>query len=91
MGELLTLSEAVAAHARLQPDKIAVRDSRASLSYAQWDGRASRLAQALVELGLQPGDRVALLAYNRLEWLEIYVALARAALAVASAISALPW
>jgi acyl-CoA synthetase (AMP-forming)/AMP-acid ligase II len=80
MGELLTLSEAVAAHARLQPHKIAVRDSRRSLSYAQWDGRASRLAQALVHLGLQPGDRVALLAYNRLEWLEIYVALARAAL-----------
>ena len=80
MGELLTLSEAVAAHARLQPHKTAVRDSRRSLSYAQWDERATRLAQGLIALGLQPGDRVALLAYNRLEWLEIYVALARAAL-----------
>jgi len=80
MGELLTLSEAVAAHARLQPHKTAVRDSRRGLSYAQWDERATRLAQGLIALGLQPGDRVALLAYNRLEWLEIYVALARAAL-----------
>ena len=50
MGELLTLSEAVAAHARLQPHKTAVRDSRRSLSYAQWDERATRLAQGLIAL-----------------------------------------
>ena len=80
MGELLTLCDAVASHARLQPAKTAVRDSRRSLSYAQWNERATRLAQALAALGLQPGDRVALLAYNRLEWMEIYAALARAAL-----------
>ena len=80
MGELLTLCDAVASHARLQPAKTAVRDSRRSLSYAQWHERATRLAQALAALGLQPGDRVALLAYNRLEWMEIYAALARAAL-----------
>jgi fatty-acyl-CoA synthase len=50
------------------------------LTYAQWDARASRLANALLGLGLAQGDRVALLAYNALEWLEIYVALARAGL-----------
>ena len=76
----MTLSDAVATHARLQPRKTALRDSRRSLSYAQWDERATRLAQALIGLGLNPGDRVALLAYNRIEWLEIYTALARAGL-----------
>ena len=40
--------------------------------------RAHRLANALLGLGLQQGDRVALTAYNCVEWLEIYVALARA-------------
>ena len=30
--------------------------------------------------GLQAGERVALLAYNSIEWMEIYVALARAGL-----------
>jgi acyl-CoA synthetase (AMP-forming)/AMP-acid ligase II len=80
MSPLLTLSDAVATHARLQPRKTALRDSRRSLSYAQWDERATRLAQALIGLGLNPGDRVALLAYNRIEWLEIYTALARAGL-----------
>ena len=80
MSRLLTLSDSVAAHARTRPGKLAVRDSRRSLTYAQWDERASRLANALLGLGLAKGDRVALLAYNAIEWLEIYVALARAGL-----------
>ena len=80
MSGLLTLSESVAAHARTRPHKIGARDSRRALSYAQWDERASRLANALLGLGLGKGDRVALLAYNAIEWLEIYVALARAGL-----------
>ncbi len=80
MTPLLTLSEAVATHARLQPHRIALRDSRRTLDYATWDRRATRLANALLGLGLEPGDRVALLAYNRIEWLEIYAALARAGL-----------
>ena len=39
-----------------------------------------RLANGLLGLGLAKGDRVALLAYNCVEWLELYVALARAGL-----------
>lgn len=80
MSHLLTLSDSVAAHARTRGGKLAARDSARSLTYAQWDERATRLANALLGLGLVKGDRVALLAYNALEWLEIYVALARAGL-----------
>jgi len=80
MSPLLTLAESVAAHARTQPDKIAARDGRRALSYGAWNERASRLANALLGLGLDKGDRVALLAYNALEWVEIYAALARAGL-----------
>jgi fatty-acyl-CoA synthase len=80
VSSLLTLAESVAAHARVRPAKIGARDSKRSLTYAQWDERASRLANALLALGLRHGDRVALLAYNAVEWLEIYVALARAGL-----------
>ena len=79
-GTLLTLAESVAAHARTQPRKIGLRDSKRALTYAQWDERATRLANGLLGLGLAKGDRVALLAYNAAEWLEIYVALARAGL-----------
>jgi acyl-CoA synthetase (AMP-forming)/AMP-acid ligase II len=80
MRPLLNLGEIVAAHARLQPDKIGTRDSRRALTYAQWNARACRLANGLLGLGLKKGDRVALLAFNRVEWMEIYIALAKAGL-----------
>jgi acyl-CoA synthetase (AMP-forming)/AMP-acid ligase II len=52
----------VATARRLQPRKTALRDSRRTLDYAQWDERATRLAQALLGLGLRPASRLALLA-----------------------------
>ena len=80
MSQLLTLSEAIASHARVQPDKVGTRDSKRALTFATWNDRASRLANGLLALGLKKGDRVVLLAYNCIEWMEIYVALARAGL-----------
>ncbi|MES2976511.1 MAG: AMP-binding protein [Pseudomonadota bacterium] len=80
MTRLLTISDAVATHARLTPGKAGARDSRRAMTYAEWDQRASRLASGLLARGLSRGDRVAVLAYNCLEWMEIYVALARAGL-----------
>ena len=80
MRPVLNLGEILTAHARLQPGKIGARDSRRSLTYAQWNARACRLANALLALGLAPGDRVAVLAYNCIEWMEIYIALAKAGL-----------
>ena len=82
MTKLLTLADAVATNARLRPDKLAVRDSRRRLSYREWDQRAKRLAAALLGLGLGKGDRVGVVAYNCLEWMEIYAGLARAGLVV---------
>ncbi len=82
MGYLLTLADAVATHARLSPHKEATRDSRRSLRYGQWHARATQLASGLVGLGLCKGDRVAVLAYNCVEWMEIYAAMARAGLVV---------
>src|SRR6185369_15018481 len=80
MNQLLNVSDVVAAQARLQPERIGARDSRRALTFRQWDERASRLANALGGLGLVKGDRVALLAHNCVEWMEWYVALARAGL-----------
>jgi len=80
MNLLMNISEAVATHARLSPQKLGARDSKRQLTYEQWDRRATQLANGLRGLGLQKGDKVALLAYNCLEWIEIYAALARAGL-----------
>ena len=50
------------------------------MTYRDWNERACRLANGLLGLGLAKGDRVAVLAYNRIEWAEIYAATAKAGL-----------
>jgi fatty-acyl-CoA synthase len=80
--DLLTLGQMVAVHARLQPERIGARDLEQSMSFDLWNRRACRLANALLGIGLQKGDRVAVLAYNCLEWLEIYAAAAKAGVVV---------
>ena len=49
-------------------------------SYAELRARVDRLARGLIGLGLQPGERVAVLAPNRPEWLLLEYALAKAGL-----------
>ena len=80
MKQLLNISDMVRSHARLRPNDTGAMDSRRSLSFEHWDRRADGLAAALLAQGLNPGDRVAVLAHNCIEWLEIYVGLARAGL-----------
>jgi fatty-acyl-CoA synthase len=80
MSQLLNVGESVSVSAALYPDKIGARDSTRALTFHQWNERACRLANALCGLGLQQGDRVAILAYNCVEWLELYVAVAKAGL-----------
>ena len=53
------------------PDKAAVVAGDRVLTFAAVDDRIDRLGAALQEHGLRPGDRVALLAANELEYLEI--------------------
>jgi len=80
MAHLLNLGEMLGAQARLFPDRIGARDLDRQLTFRQWNARACRLANALIGLGLAKGDRVAVLAYNALEWAEIYAATAKAGL-----------
>jgi len=40
------------------------------LTFAQLDERANRLAHALSERGVQPGDKVGVYGYNSAEWVE---------------------
>ena len=80
--DVLNLGQTVGAQARLNPDKTGVRDLDRAMSYRLWNQRACRLANALLGLGLSKGDRVAVLAYNCVEWAEIYAGTAKAGLAV---------
>jgi fatty-acyl-CoA synthase len=50
------------------------------MSFAAWDAAASALASGLLALGLAPGEHVALLAENRVEWPVVQIAVGRAGL-----------
>ena len=80
MSQLITVGEAVSVNAYLYPDKLGALDTTRSLSFRRWNERSCRLANALLGSGLQKGDRVAILAYNCVEWMELYVAIDKAGL-----------
>ncbi len=82
MKELLTFGQMLSVHARLLADHAGARDLERAMTFRQWNVRSCRLANALLGLGLGKGDRVAVLAYNRVEWAEIYAATAKAGLVV---------
>ena len=80
MKDVLSIGQMLSVHARLRPNDLGAHDLDRSLTFAQWNRRACRLANALLGIGLKKGDRFAILAYNTLEWAEIYMAAAKAGL-----------
>lgn len=65
---------------RRDPAKACVVEAGRTLTFAELHQRAGRLAAALLSAGLKPGDRVALLAQNGSEYVELQVAAQRAGL-----------
>jgi len=76
------LGSVVALGARRNPERIAVKEAASgrSRTYAQLDERATRLANALRGLGLITGERVAGWLDDVVEYVELYVAAAKAGL-----------
>jgi fatty-acyl-CoA synthase len=80
LDTLAHIGETLGLYARLYPDKIGARDLERQMTFRIWHQRSCRLANALIGIGLLKGDRVCVLAYNCIEWLEIYAATALAGL-----------
>ncbi|ASK33115.1 AMP-binding protein [Alloalcanivorax mobilis] len=76
----MNLGRLVSRSACYWPDAIAAADARRRVSYRQLDERSNRLANALLGLGLDAGDRVAMYSLNRSELVEVEVALYKAGL-----------
>ena len=66
----------------MAPTKTAVIDGLESISYAELHRRCRLLAGALQELGLEKGDRVAILANNGQRYIETYMGVPAAGLVV---------
>jgi 3-oxocholest-4-en-26-oate---CoA ligase len=52
------------------PERLALVAGSSRLTYRELDERANRVAHHLRDRGVEPGDHVALLAWNRAEWIE---------------------
>lgn len=66
-------------HAAMRPNKLALICGERSLTYAEFNARANRAANALRSLGIKPGDRVAVMVHNSLEGFEIGAGLSKLA------------
>jgi acyl-CoA synthetase (AMP-forming)/AMP-acid ligase II len=64
-------------HAIYRPQQTAVRFKDQHLTYRQLNGHVNRIANALVQLGLQKGDKLATILPNCLEQLELFWAVAK--------------
>jgi acyl-CoA synthetase (AMP-forming)/AMP-acid ligase II len=72
-----TAKEVLKVNASKWPNKIGAKDLYKEYTFSQWNERSCRLANALADLGMKKGDRFAALAYNCVEWMEIYAAAAK--------------
>lgn len=72
----------IVVNAALQhPDRVALKTGDGlSRTYAEFDERTTRLATALLDLGLKPGERVAAWLGTCPQYLELYLAVAKAGL-----------
>ena len=59
---------ALARTARELPDKTALVFIDSKISYRQLDDMANRFANALIDMGVKPGDKVAMLMPNMPSW-----------------------
>jgi acyl-CoA synthetase (AMP-forming)/AMP-acid ligase II len=70
------IGDALYWHATHAPNKTAIVSPLGAQTYAQLWSRVRRLSSALAELGVRPGDRIALLMQNSSRYIEIYQAVA---------------
>lgn len=69
-------------HAITRPDEIATVCGEKSLTWSQLDERANRVANGLLGMGLEKGDKVTILSFNCTEMLEIFAGINKAGLVV---------
>jgi fatty-acyl-CoA synthase len=69
------VSQHVARNARKFPGRVALLDERTSMTYSDLDAAANRLGNFLRARGIEPGDKVAILAKSSMRWVVAMVAI----------------
>lgn len=73
----LTFGDLIREHRRSYPDGVALVDGDIRLTWPQLDERTNRLANALTEAGVGPGDRILWLGQNSFRIWELLGAAAK--------------
>ncbi|MDB5483997.1 MAG: acyl-CoA synthetase, partial [Caulobacteraceae bacterium] len=72
------LSDIPRAQARARGEQAALLQDGHMTSFAELEARSSQVAQALLAQGLQPGERVCVLARNSVRFFELFFGVAKA-------------
>ncbi len=71
--EFVSIPIRVARNASLYPNKIAVKCEREARTWHDFDRRVNKIARTLAGMGVGPGDKIAILAANSVEYLETFM------------------
>ena len=82
MAHWLNLGQIFKVNAKKFPNTVALKDSERAFTYPETNERVNRLAHSLLSLGLEKGDRVAVLLENSIEIVELYLATAKTGLVI---------
>jgi acyl-CoA synthetase (AMP-forming)/AMP-acid ligase II len=72
------IPELLKRHAQERGGKVAYRDAQRSVTYSALNDRTAQLAGHLADLGIGPGETVAMLLPNSVDWIETCFSIARA-------------
>ena len=73
----MNIGNLLSRHAQYQPNKLALVFEDRRLTYKEYNQNVNRLANALLDMGIQKGDKISTLLPNCMEILEVYWAAAK--------------
>ncbi len=82
MGYWMNLGQIQKVNAKKFPQTVALKDENRAFTYPQMNSRINKLANSLSSLGLQKGDKVAVLLENCIEICELFLATAKAGIII---------
>ena len=82
MGYWLNLGQIQKVNAKKFPQTVALKDAQRAFTYPEMNSRINKLANSLMSLGLQKGDKVAVLLENSIEICELFLATAKSGIII---------
>ncbi|MEE8567364.1 MAG: class I adenylate-forming enzyme family protein [Anaerolineales bacterium] len=82
MASWLNLGQVLKVNAKKFPHTIALKDKDRKFTYPEVNRRVNKLAHSLLALGLDKGDKVAVLLENCIEIVEVYLATAKTGIVI---------